>query len=211
MAERFSQHLNTQIEFLERSCRAYDDGHEQEGIRIGACLRIMFYDFGNSKSLVLTHMGATSIKLLSTASNRSHNAFLPSPMVYIRTNVDTSRSIILNVEARSQLEKSAPTIFLPFADWWTSEDLTKEQTPPVTRKQLVLWAVNKDGGAHVDADLPEEYKSVIDGISHTYTTSIPGFPPASMPLEILHLAMLRQIGYKVLNSPDVQRLNSQTQ
>ena len=32
----------------------------------------------------------------------------------------------------------------------------------IKRKQIVLWASNKDGGAHVDSKLPKAYESLLN-------------------------------------------------
>src|SRR5258708_9428366 len=64
----FRQHLTKQLGFLARSCKSYDEGHIDEGIRIATVIRVLVHDTKNCVSL-LKHLGATNINLASTVAN----------------------------------------------------------------------------------------------------------------------------------------------
>ena len=70
----------------------------------------------------------------------------------------------------------------------------------------MLDAANKDGGAHVDHTLTPEYEKLID--DHWYLATTKGGVETKVPFTEMHLLMLRQIGYELLNSPELTRLAS---
>ncbi len=76
----------------------------------------------------------------------------------------------------------------------------------VHRRDLVLSAANKDGGAHVDAALDATYSRILEGAGWSITVNPPDEPPRTIPFKNAHVAALRQIAYEVLNSPDVLKL-----
>jgi hypothetical protein len=89
-----------------------------------------------------------------------------------------------------------------FEDWWNQVVMVIDRTP-ITRKQLVLAAANKDGGAHVDSKLTREYeKLAADGALGHFL----GEPMPNIPITDGHLMALRQVGFEVLHSPDVTRM-----
>jgi hypothetical protein len=45
-------------------------------------------------------------------------------------------------------------------DWWERPILTDRRGIPFSRRDLVLAVANKDGGAHIDADLGERYRGL---------------------------------------------------
>jgi hypothetical protein len=76
----------------------------------------------------------------------------------------------------------------------------------VSRKDLALWAANKDGGAHVDANLGLGLERVKNGMDFTWTVGWPDGSSHIVKCRDLHLAALRQFGYEVLHSPDLLEL-----
>jgi hypothetical protein len=62
----------------------------------------------------------------------------------------------------------------------------------MSRAVIALTAANKDGGAHVDTELPPEYATLDEGV---WVSSRDG------RIGDHHLLYLRQMGYEVLNSP----------
>lgn len=48
--------LREQLEFIERSCSAYDEGHRSEAIRIAVAIRVLLHDSRTSTSL-MKHLG----------------------------------------------------------------------------------------------------------------------------------------------------------
>jgi hypothetical protein len=63
---RLTKKLNEQLRFIQRSCEAFDQGAEDEAIRIATSLRIIFHNTKMSVSLV-THLGLGGKKILSSS------------------------------------------------------------------------------------------------------------------------------------------------
>jgi hypothetical protein len=94
---------------------------------------------------------------------------------------------------------------LLLVDWWNQTVYISGKTR-CSRKDLVLTAADKDGGAHVDAALTEYYKVLM-------TSGQLGFIRAGengtfQPIIDAHLGYLRQIGHEILNSPELLALAS---
>lgn len=53
---RLTKKLEEQLQFVRRSCDAYDQGAEEESLRIATSLRVVFHQTGASTSLI-THRG----------------------------------------------------------------------------------------------------------------------------------------------------------
>jgi hypothetical protein len=47
-----------------------------------------------------------------------------------------------------------------FVDWWNDPIVTDADGTNYSRRSLVLWTANKEGGAHVDQRLPQAYSAL---------------------------------------------------
>jgi hypothetical protein len=63
---RLAAKLWQQLQFVRRSCDAFDDGAEDESFRIAIALRIIFHHKGRTTSL-LRHLGLEGTKMLSSS------------------------------------------------------------------------------------------------------------------------------------------------
>jgi hypothetical protein len=72
-----------------------------------------------------------------------------------------------------------------------------------SRKRVVLWAANKDGGAHVDDQQEPEYqqRKAAGAIG-----AIEGPGGVLVPIEDAHLTFLRTMAFEVLSSQDLVTL-----
>jgi hypothetical protein len=217
----FRKQLSRQITFLENSCCLYDKCQE-EAIRIATCLRVMFHTTKSSTSL-LTHLNAESSQLHSTVEAIPGQRRW-SPLVNMGFVVGLDSPFL----ATPRLDDGTHRRFISLDEWWCQENvLSASRKANGTRRDLVLWAANKDGGAHVDDFFPDGYQKVLDsfGFSIKYvaeaidvpesgdlkalaTRLIPESEQKAIPLQGLHLATLRQIGHEVLNSPEILKLRS---
>ena len=193
----FRKHLLKQLGFLERSCDAFDAGHIDEAIRIATVIRVIIHQTKNSTSL-LEHLHAASINLLSTVKEPPKNAIFFSGMGI--TKLATSKSTYF-----------APLGFGPFkflisaGDWW-SQVIFVDEGYRVTRNDVVLAASNKDGGAHVDKKLTDEYLALMkDGAVGSIVYDFEK-QRVEIPIPNAHLVFLRQMGYELLNSPELINL-----
>jgi hypothetical protein len=120
-------------------------------------------------------------------------------------------------QAHPKLDLSKHRRFISFSEWWNQESIINAgglEKGRATRRKLVLWAANKDGGAHVDDEIPTSYLATMDGLGMAITITgeddvkFPKEQQIKMPLKNLHFASLRQIAYEVLHSPDLLQLHN---
>lgn len=205
----FADQLRRQLLFLKNSCDLYDQGCLEEAIRIATTLRVIGHTTGSSVS-VLTHLKAdSSCNLLSTALAEPfrRDAYALVTIGFI------SRNHSVPLLATPKLAGAKHQRFIPFNDWWNDESVISAGSAGiVTRRELVLWAANKDGGAHVDDRLTARYEAVIAGaglsvkLKENDDGKIPEAEQAEMPVKNLHFATLRQIAHEVLNSAELLAL-----
>jgi hypothetical protein len=199
----YQEQLDKQLRFLETSCREFDAGNQDEAIRIAAAMRVMFHTTDKSTSL-LTHLGAAGLAMLSTAGKRpgNHaNGYWPS---LVQVDIDLAR-VTLTARPKMDATRSVHRM-LPFSAWWDGDVICVAAARKIKRKGLVLAAVNKDGGAHVDSNVPPDYGFFLDGAAFSFKVEHPTGEKVETHLLNAHLACLRQIAYEVLNSPGLRRL-----
>lgn len=191
----FRSQLADQLQFIETSCEQYDKGGVRESVRIATALRVLFHQTRTSTSLV-KHLNIPDLELLSTcASVPAGKEFFPA-MTNIVIDPKHDR---MEYVPKFKVEYERP---LAFDDWWSTEIvyLSKNRGLQITRKDLVLGAANKDGGAHVDTALEPSHQSVLEGLEWSMTVNPTYAPSQQVRCKHGHLAALRQIGYEVLNS-----------
>lgn len=64
--ERFHKQLENQLRFLRNSCRLYDMGHKEEALRMAVQIENLI-GLRKSATSVVKHLGATDVKIYSTA------------------------------------------------------------------------------------------------------------------------------------------------
>lgn len=204
----FRDQLRRQFEFLKNSCKLYDDGCLEEAIRIAVILRVLFHD-GLSPSL-LTHLGFGNGLVVSTLLSAPGHS---EPIALVNTKFIVGRPGTFRATPR--LDEAPCCTLVDRKSWWKEQKIFSASTKSdgqVSRRELVLWAANKDGGAHVDTILDVTYQKAIaglgfavrytgeDGVDFAFEDQIVD------PLRDLHFASLRQIAYEVLSSPGLLAL-----
>lgn len=191
----FKLHLRKQLNFLERSCNAYDAGAHEEAIRIATVIRILIHQTKNSTSL-LKHLNATTINLLTTVQDISQNTILAAMSM---SGVTISAN---GFEYYPNLGNASYKAQVPVSKWW-DQIVVVEGPIKLTRKKIVLSATNQDGGAHVDANLDSDYEQFsADGFSGYVSGNRNGIE-YSEKLIGAHTICLRQMGYELLNSTEL--------
>jgi len=187
------QHLNEHIEFLKLSAQSFDNGFEAEAKRLAVSLRVLLHDTPQSASLlgqltlknqfwdsalpedagsVLSHSGLV-VQVLSTTEGARHQAYL------------------------DELPVATCAGFVPFDGWWRDPVLVDQQGREISRKDLVLWIANKDGGAHVDPQLNATYADLSRNNSLGWVQESTS---GSRPVRAAELAAVRQIAHEVLKT-----------
>lgn len=163
------EHLDDQLRFLDDSCERYDVGARREYKRLAAALRILVHDSEASTSL-LTRAG---VKLALPWADGSHpgaptlvHEKRSSGQVPVLSMLTVIYAEILPDETFDRVH-IAPAytgvdlgrLWVPFRYWWESPRIYGFPDIELSRRDLVLYVANKDGGAHVD-DLPRELHAI---------------------------------------------------
>lgn len=161
--------LNETINLLQRACKDYDDGYDLVGRTIATQLRVLLHNGGSSHSVLsLMHKETgdarydlSRMEFLDTCAglipeNHPEHAATSSWFVDMQLTIDVPprKRYIAPLAARNASATRAP-----FPAWWDIKPvLVFETTNRFTRAELVVRMVaNKDGGAHIDGELPEAY------------------------------------------------------
>lgn len=195
-AEDLSAHLKRQLVFLRNSVAAYDSGCAEEAIRIGVVIRVLCHDTQKSESL-LTKMGRKDTLPLVTTAKTVPNEFL--------VNMDFGE-LMAGMTFGHSLEydpvpEDAPAILC--ADWWGQPVFIRDKKT-YTRKDVVLAAANKDGGAHVD-NPDAKLQALQEGFWIRTVTHADGTKKTE-PLADNHFRMLRRFAEELLSSKELLKL-----
>jgi hypothetical protein len=203
MTQNFKKRLREQLGFIERSGAGFDHGHREEAMRIATALRVIFHHTSSSTSL-LHHLGATAVKIRTDAPDRQkQNAALGGRKIVGEFSWSlASMSPAAGGKFAPCADAKAPHRMLDAPAWW-QEVFAHVDGRDYTRRAVVLWAANKDGGAHVDDVLPPEYEAIKATGALGYLELQDG---SKADIEDAHFTFLRTMGFEVLNSPDLAAL-----
>lgn len=193
MSEKFRE----QLRFLERSCQAYDQGAEDEAIRLATSLRIIFHNTTKSTSLV-RHLKFGAKKMLS--SSRGHENW--QDYLSVQINLTSAQPVRMLPLLGNQFRE------LTIDQWWRQEPVFVHLDEKHPRRKIILSVANKDGGAHVDEQLEEYYEYLCAG-EYAFGISgdnlkFDGKPPFEQGVthfaKNAHLALIRQFAHEALVS-----------
>jgi hypothetical protein len=188
--DELAAHLAEQLQFIEASADAFDKGFEGEAKRLAVTLRVLLHDTKSSRSL-LGQLGRKNIDFLDTAIPfNPNNLETHGGLVFIALGPPKTRYVAM-------LDDLPMTQHRSFSDWWDAPVFVDKDRRQLSRKNLVLTAVNQDGGAHVDPALDETY----DDLAHKNSlnwTSIDG--GRARPMDGPERAAIRQIAHEVLKT-----------
>lgn len=192
-------HLAEQIGFLQRSADAYDNGFTDEAKRMATTIRVLVHDTRQSTSL-LTSLGKKDIQFYSTASSIDNGKSMSTHRLVglkLSTNQGTSEASYY-----APLENRPPYINVNkkvvFRLWWNEIIIIDKMRNGFSRKDLVLSVSNKDGGAHIDPELDDNYAALTRYNSLGWTAS--DSKGINRNLDGAELANIRQICHEVLKS-----------
>jgi hypothetical protein len=225
--------LREQLRFIENSCKLVDQGDSAEALRIATCLRVLFHNTATSTALIGQLMNLDAVHVVSTmlvmpdlTKVLTRDVLLqevgPDLVDAFENGVKQRRFDVLfamlpkwTFPGDGQPPHLVPPLDRPYsrraltAREWLSESVfsrSTEGTPEfvrLTRHELLKWAANTDGGAHVDPDGPPAKHLAVAAEGAGGSASCNG---VSAPAKDLHRITLRQMGYEVLDSPEIQGL-----
>lgn len=184
------EQLRRQIVFLKNSTSLYDEGCKEEALRIAVAMRVLFHDTKYSISLFQQLGNKDAIQIVTTAKS------VPVESVYEIDFGELMGGVTIGESWEyDPIQEGALTI--SGADWW-NEPVFIRNGRLISRKQIVLAAANKDGGAHVgepDDDLRagQEGFWISTRVQHDGRT-------VSGPMVNNHFRMLRRFAEELLKS-----------
>jgi hypothetical protein len=189
----FNEQLETQVSFLRRSINTFDDGYNDEALRLAVTLRVLFHDTKQSVSLLRHLKKKGSLKLISTFISKNDIELPPT------INWHTVLPLMVSGDkVKAPAEEWKIRSNLIFEEWW-NEKIWVEGQQALSRRDIVLSAANQDGGAHVANKLDTKTKKMKTG--PTVTITVNGKTIDNM-MDNHHYPLIRQITHEVLNSPD---------
>lgn len=139
--------LAEHFERLERRCNDYDNGHLTEAKSIAVLLRTVFHDGRTSRSLV-TQLDGWS-RMINSSSVDAPGVGFPR-LVQLRLSSAGSATFLAPLGDRACQPVSASV-------WWTKDEIFRVGGEVLYRQSFVRWVADRDGGAHVDEELPDVY------------------------------------------------------
>jgi hypothetical protein len=192
--EELKAHLKEQIEFLQRSAEAYDEGFKSEAKRLAVVIRVLLHDAKSSTSLLI-QLKKKNIKFYDTAYNYDPKYLTPG-LIQIRV------STLNGAQYVPPLDDGSPSRYLkgkiPFDEWWNKIVFADTTGNKFTRKDLILAVCNKDGGAHIDPKLNKAYADLTRFGSLGWQYGLNGIDKGFVTDP--ELASIRQIAHEVLKS-----------
>ena len=198
----FKMHLNTQLAFLTSSCQSFDRGFHGEAIRIATAIRVLIHDTRNQRSL-LSHLNGKNIVLVSTCLDIASKMQRGVGQVQIFNGMGRYAPGS-NPEYFPKLGGGMFHRDLLVDEWWNETVFILDPNAWVSRREIVVTAADKDGGAHVDAALTPTYERLVgEGGELGICVDEDG---RESPITGHHYVALRQMGYELLESPGLRDL-----
>lgn len=213
--EQLLESFEEQIDFLERSNEAFDQGHLSEAKRLAVPLRVLFHHTADN--------GGTSHALINQLDLRDKLTWVDSAGMPNPKNLSTTWGLVqlgINIQDgepifAAPLGERPPTRIrttvgnLPrgsriYTDgWWTNPVTTDSDGRFFCRKDFVLALANQEGGAHVDPQIKAAYHKIANSNSMgwTFKKGHADEIPLSNPVPFA----VRQISHEVVESVRQQR------
>lgn len=193
-------HLAEQIIFLINSSKSFDDGFLCEAKRIATVIRVLLYDNPKSDSRsLLKQLDKENIGFYDTASDINLD---------LRGRIPQWGLLVISLRSGQYI---APLDNLPpdrlkkgkvsFDEWWNKIVLMDYAGNTFTRCRLIKTLADKEGGAHVDPRLDEDYVNLIkhNSMGLKFVTRKGGITrEREMGNPVLH--SVRQIAFEVVKT-----------
>lgn len=190
-SQELLEHWDDQLSFIQSSIQQFDKGIENEARRIATSLRVMFHETSRSHSLI-KQTGLKHNFLLWSSGGLYTPSNLLSSWVLLELEVNES-----GLYYKPLSTNNIRTFFLGYEDWW-NEIIFDDKKNVFTRKDIVRYVANQDGGAHVDMKLDEKYAELVKHNSLGWTDG-DGNPVKNNPAYVA----IRQIAKEVLVSQNI--------
>lgn len=192
------KHLADQLELLKQLCNIYDNGSTVSAKAMATTIRVLLHDTRNSKSLL-------------SQLNKKDTLFYDTAEVITEPQPGTQRagsfSALLGIGVGATggyipyFDKMPGHVArrVSFDDFWNEIIFIDHNNNTFTRKEVVLYVANQDGGSHVDPDLEEKYVQLSRQNSLGWLTST-SEQVEWTELSGAELVSIRQIAHELLRT-----------
>lgn len=187
------------LEGLKVSGESYDKGNFFEAKRLATDIRVLVHKSTHSTPL-LEHMKSLGITFMGTPFELSPGNLLADfPLLMMQVSTEGVNCIpVLNSGPFSSRGWKRQKLKY----WWEETILIDSRRRSFSRKNIVTWMANQDGGAHVDSHLDEDYahisrKNALGFVFIKNGTEHPMVPSPEYP-------MVRQIAFEITNTLESQ-------
>jgi hypothetical protein len=195
----FMNHLKIKIKRIKEDCKTYDSGDEDIFLDLSVKLRVLLHNT-KAQTSTLKHLGKENINFYNSVYDK-----------YSKDNKVQIKHIghyngLANTQFGGTL-KWVPLCYtfnnfvpgkIPFEKWWGEQVVMSDlRNVEYKRKDIILLVADKDGGAHIDEKLPDDYAKITRGNALGWIFTRNGqklFQGNPFP------ACIRQIAGEVLNS-----------
>lgn len=150
----YRDHLREQIYFLQSSAQLYDLGKEIEAKRMAVSLRVLLYDTKDSASLLGQMQLKKKMQFVSTAQKYDPSNLLSQQCLLSMTL--TSDGGLYN----PLFENDNRYRLISCREWGYEVVFCDIHRKLYRRKDLIQLLANMDGGAHVDAEISDDYSGL---------------------------------------------------
>lgn len=195
MREELLRHLQVQRSFLQRSSELWDQGHREESVRIAVCLRILFHKT-KSQTPLLYQLGYQKKRVLSSVHRIPLTAIAAFGMGTYRIGPSGAAYLPTFDVVASEMY---PT------EWFEQIVHILDFETRLARRDIILGAANKDGGAHVDLKRSDNYAALGQpgAVGRLVTYPSGSTTQLGISIEDAHSVAIRQMAHEVLSSPDL--------
>ncbi|WHQ52996.1 hypothetical protein M1852_15730 (plasmid) [Lactiplantibacillus plantarum] len=195
--------LKVQLELLRSYTEHFDSGMIHMALPMATQVRVLMHQTNNSSSLLHQLDLENKLKLWHSPNSSFSPHNLLTTWDLLTMSIGSEGASYLPLGSKEVFNRRPddsnnirPEIFLPLELWW-NQIVFSQQSDYVSRKDIVLFIANKDGGSHVD-----EEKWPIDNYKESQLLGFynqNGDSPDGNPL----YAAMRQIVEEILVSFEV--------
>ena len=195
--------LIEQLQFLRSECSLFDGGMVAVGKKIALTLRILLHSKRKNSQALLDQLGLHDSGFVSTAAPLDPlNIAADWPLLSLRFTPSGPEWI-----PRLASAFPSPQIISSFDEWWNSAVVKDFEGRTFTRRDLVTYIADTDGGAHVDPGLHANFKALSRENSLGFNRSTGPIKEEARP----ELPCMRQIAHELFvtlqrNFPDLREL-----
>lgn len=198
--EQLLGHLSENLSFLKASSASFDSGFMAEAKRLAVTTRVLIHDTGESKSILGQLNFKNDMNFYNTSFPYDSENLAPHHGLVMLKFLSTGGSYVAPLSESTKLP-SRLNNYVSFSDWWNEVVINDKEGGSYTREQIVKVLANKDGGAHVDPKIDEDYDELkknnrmvwVQVISDGATEKESGIPE-------VELHSMRQIAYELIVS-----------